>query len=78
MKNEVTFEPLSSWQKPDCINKHLDFECPNEAVQEAVMPFVGGIAKVRCCKESKCEEVAISMAKASADAVSAVRLGAIN
>ena len=58
-ENEVVFQPKSSWQKDDCINRSAEHDCPNESTIEAVF----GNAIVRCCEDEKCKARATELAK---------------
>ncbi len=57
---EVTFEPRSEWQKPECIF------CEAPATQEAVYHFVlsglNGTSRIRCCDKQTCRDLAAKMA----------------
>ena len=63
MSGRVTFEKKSDWQKDDCINRNRDYQCPNQAVLEAVCKKGNGhIARVRCCTDKRCKKVAALLA----------------
>jgi len=59
ISEDVAFESLSSWQKPDCINNSAGHKCDNPATQEAVY----GTNRVRCCDEDPCKIRAATLAK---------------
>ncbi len=61
---EVHLRPLSDWQKQDCINRSADYDCPNEAVWEAVCQGLppGVTSAVRCCGDERCQERAQELA----------------
>jgi len=56
--NKVEFGPKSAWQKDDCINRSVDYNCPNQSVLEATY----GSAMIRCCKEKRCMQKAAKKA----------------
>ena len=73
MTPDVTFQPLSDWQKRDCINQATEFTCGNDAVQEAVI-FEGSIqAVVRCCTDSACKARASELARIQFEAFQKTR-----
>ena len=56
--DEVEFVPKSPWQKPDCINRNSDYQCPNSSTLEAVV----GEVRVRCCEDERCKARAAEIA----------------
>lgn len=61
---DVTFGPLSVWQKPDCINRSAQFNCTNSAVQEARVSDGGRLhIGVRCCDQQACMDRAAELAQ---------------
>jgi hypothetical protein len=59
LMEDVVYVPLSDWQKPGCINRTAEYECPNEAIQEAVV----GTSHVRCCADVRCMDKAAGLAR---------------
>ena len=60
---EVTYGPLSAWQKTNCINNSADHTCPNEAVQEANISDGNNSIGVRCCGSRACMDRAADLAR---------------
>jgi len=67
---EIVFRSLSSWQKPDCINRSAEYDCPNAATQEAACHRGRVVAGVRCCAEQKCMDRAAELARVAVEALS--------
>ena len=65
MMDDVTFGPLSKWQKTDCINNSADNTCTNLATQEATLHDGSWSIGIRCCDEPACMERAKVLAIAS-------------
>jgi hypothetical protein len=64
----VTYGPLSEWQKRDCINQHADFTCTNPAIQEAIEAPERKVqlrVGIRCCGDQACKERAAQLVRAS-------------
>lgn len=63
----IVFRPLSPWQKDDCINRSAEYDCPNEATQEAFLGNDYVFNAVRCCSDTRCMQRAAQRAQAGFD-----------
>lgn len=59
----ITFQPKSSWQRRDCINRNAKYSCPNDSVLEAVCKnSCGHVVRIRCCRNEECKRAAALLA----------------
>ena len=61
----MTLAPLSTWQKPDCINQSAGYRCGNDATQEVVFTDGNVRTAIRCCDDPKCVARATGLAELS-------------
>jgi len=54
---KVTFQPLSVWQKPNCLF------CKDDATQEAFSARGRNLATIRCCGKLSCKRKAAASAR---------------
>lgn len=57
--DKIIFQPKSSWQKDDCINRTAEYDCQNKSTLEAVF----GKAAIRCCEDERCKARASEIAR---------------
>lgn len=65
---KIAFHPKSRLQKDDCINRFLEYDCPNPSTLQAdVVEGLSGAwsVSIRCCTDDRCKERAVDIAKHS-------------